>query len=258
MTPRFLFPQRSSGDFSSLAISQACDRFPESLPEGVLLKVPDVSGFYSRSAGYTEENAYLPDPYVPSYSYPLIVWVEVGTSSRVDLPNIMPVISERNYCAVKVELSQESRYGVETPESLVWNWSKQIRRAVRRFEQRYNIHPDRVYLAGLREAGQAALHVLQDQPARYAGAILVHHEIRSSDINLTKFRQLQGKRVLQMNAASFAPLPQFDAREIARTLHSAGMSLASRQYPSSQPFPRTLLLDIDRWIMAGICQPQQA
>jgi phospholipase/carboxylesterase len=198
----------------------------------------------------------LPDVYEPEYSYPLIVWLHAAGGSEDDVFDVLPQISERNYLALAL------RGNVELPHGAAWSTSaegalelaQRIEDAVTSLAEYLQIHPERVYLAGVGTGGTTALELMLQRPELYAGAMCLGGAFPDVHLPLARFRGLRGRRVLLATTLECREVRVVDLVASGRLLYTAGMQVGTRVYQQgadSIPTPK-MLRDIDHWLMDGI------
>ncbi|MFY8201071.1 MAG: hypothetical protein ACOVLE_10395, partial [Pirellula staleyi] len=91
---------------------------------------------------------FVPENYEPGYAYPLVVWLHSDASSEMELDNVMPALSLRNYVGIAPRGNVKSRgsqrryrWGTSltdcaVAEDLVWD-------SVQAAIDALSIHPDR-------------------------------------------------------------------------------------------------------------------
>jgi phospholipase/carboxylesterase len=113
----------------------------------------------------------------------------------------------------------------------------------------YHVARDRVFLAGLREGGTAALQLGLHQPQRFAGIVSLGG---GAPFGASRFANLYAARNLPLLITHGRQAEHYreeDACQDLRLMHAAGMSLSIRQYPGGDELDQQLLCDMNRWIM---------
>jgi len=197
----------------------------------------------------------LPDGYVSSYSYPLIVWFHDDSADEDEVADILPRISERNYIglALRGNMPREIGHGWSTSEA---RWSKladDLDQLIAAMEERHLVHADRMYLAGSGAGGSLAWEVLLRQPARWAGAICLAGKFPQFPHPLANFRQLQQRRLLLSTGLDSPAAAVNDLINSGRLMYSAGMQVGTRMYDAGHSAPSDKMLrDVDHWVMDSI------
>lgn len=198
----------------------------------------------------------LPDVYEPGYAYPLIVWMHRTGSNEEEVFDILPQISERNYLALSlrgnVDLGDGAAWSTASTGAL--ELARSIEEAVTNLAQFVQIHPERVYLAGVGAGGTAALELMLQRPEAFAGAVCLGGAFPDVHLPLARFRGLRGRRVLLATTLECRDVRVVDLVASGRLLYTAGMQVGTRVYQQGTdqiPTPK-MLRDIDHWVMDGI------
>src|SRR5436309_16040458 len=88
--------------------------------------------------------------YERNYSYPLLVWLHDDGGSERELTRIMLLVSLRNYVSLAVRGTSTSGGRYEWPETAdaILAAEARIAEAVEMARQRFNVHANRIFLAG--------------------------------------------------------------------------------------------------------------
>lgn len=215
-----------------------------------------------RPAADVPSASFLPVNYEPAYAYPLIVWLHDSAASERHLPQVMQHISTQNFVAVaprapvrrkRDTAAQPGFYWVQRPEEIAAA-EEAVDEAIALAEQRFHIHPERVFLLGHGEGGTMALRVGLQRPHRFAGVATCNGHLPRT---YRPLRQLKRLRELPFFVASTREHPRYREQQVCRDLrllHSAGCSVSLRQYPGDDDLTTTMLADVNRWIMDRVCE----
>lgn len=202
----------------------------------------------------------VPQYYEPKYAYPLIVWLQPAGCRAPDLKKIMPVLSERNYLGTVSRLAfsignplQTCHLGERLPGAspVPYNWAHDIRRDVLYVRRNYHVHSERIYLAGIGAGASAAIQMLLEKPEWFAGAIALDPDLELAQVSVRHQRDLGDKRLFTTSV-----MPNHELSNLERLCFCAGVEVTHKNYPTELSLHRRVLLDVDRWLMAEICQPQ--
>lgn len=212
-----------------------CDLATSHLPEESLAtdNRADISG-----------EVFVPGHYEPNYAYPLIVWLTAPNAPRGGLRRLMRMISERNYFGVSVEVAD--------PDLI----EQQLVETFGRLRRRYRLHTERIYLLGFGDAGTQALATGLCQPAWFAGVAAISARWPETPRLLARYDELRGKHVLLGIEETDGPPVISDALYMQHLLWSAGMHVTALASPAGTEQSRSLLREVDRWIMQAIEQPE--
>lgn len=199
----------------------------------------------------------VPENYEAKYAYPLIVWLCRPGQNEHELLELTQKVDSRNYLGMafplkSLETTAAANGHWEPSESELEQIAGDLKQACCRMRTTYNLHTERVYLAGFGDAATVALELVLQRPEWYAGAMLFGGAFPRCEKPLTRFRDLPGKRVM---IGADAHLLLHSAADMARTgrmLHRAGIDVSTRVYDSSTEVTPQMLADINHWIMGGI------
>ncbi len=200
---------------------------------------------------------FAPINYEHGYAYPLIVWLHGPESSEQEVKKVMPLISCRNHVAVA---PRGTRCSERNYSAFNWgNTAEDIFQAVERVEhsielarQQFNIHPDRIFVAGFANGGTLALRLGMENPNLVAGAISLGGPMPKG---LRPLRHINQARklplLLSVSPDEKYPLPR--VMDDLRLFHSAGCSLSLRLNPEGDELTTVMLADVNAWIMEQFC-----
>ena len=202
----------------------------------------------------------VPQYYEPKYAYPLIVWLQPAGCRAPDLKQIMPALSDRNYLGTLARLS----FSIENPlqpfslgerqagaSPVPFNWAGDIRRDVLHARRSHHVHSERIFLAGIGAGASAAIQMLLEKPEWFAGAIALDPDLELADVSVRQLKELGGKRLFTTSVMHSRELDQLEG-----LCFRAGVDVTHKNYPTELSLHRRVLLDVDRWLMSEICQPQ--
>ncbi len=199
---------------------------------------PTSPAVAAAAAGSLGPRVFLPLGHEPGYDYPLLVWFPdlAYDGLHFDLGRVMARVSLRNFVAVEAAL------GDADPHAAAW-------RAIERAESMASIHPQRVFLVGAGQGGTAALRVACRHADAFAGAASLGGRF---PLDEGLFARLADVRRLPMLLTTSRDECDADPAAVERTLrvfHAAGGMLGMRIYPGRSPLSRTVLDDLNRWVM---------
>ena len=118
----------------------------------------------------------VPDGYEPGYAYPLVVWLHDVGASEHTVHSTLRGVSERNYLGLAVRgaaCGGAGGSGFGWPDRAVADLAARLPGLVAAVGSEWNVHTERVYLAGLGAGADAAADLLAARPDWFAGAALV-------------------------------------------------------------------------------------
>ncbi len=184
------------------------------------------------------DRVFVPQGYEPAYDYPLLVWLPDAVRP-FDLGRTMARTSLRNFVAV------EPAAGPDV-EARVW-------RAVERIRDRWSIHPRRIYLAGSGSGGSAAFRIACRAPEAFGGVVSLGGPFPLDEglfAAADRVRRLPMLLCLRHDAVAAAPA---HVDRVLRLFHAAGATLSLRLYPGRDDHSRSMLADVNRWLMQDVC-----
>jgi phospholipase/carboxylesterase len=197
---------------------------------------------------------FTPIHYEAGYAYPLIVWLHSAGSSERELKQVMPLVSMRNYVAVAPAGSSAAsgRPWRQSPDDIEAA-AISVDHSVSQAQQQFNIHPRRVFLAGCGRAGTMALRLAWTNPQRFAGVVSINGPLPVSFEPMRRVNELRRVPCLLATSRDHRRYPANRVSSDLRLLHSAGCTVALRQYPGAHDLTDNMLADMDRWLMELIC-----
>jgi phospholipase/carboxylesterase len=199
---------------------------------------------------------FAPLNYEPGYAYPLIVWLHDRGGNEHHLRRVMPHVSMRNFVAVAPRGTVRRRSGgfrwrqdvenIEAAETRIFD-------SIAEASGRFNVHAKRVFLAGCGCGGTMAVRIAWRNPERFAGVVTMGGPLPTNGSPLRRVNEL--RRVPCMVAMSRSSLhyPEDQVCRDLRLMHSAGCSVALRQYPGNEDLTTSMLSDLNVWAMELVC-----
>ena len=201
---------------------------------------------------------FAPIHYEERYAYPLIVWLHDAASNEQELRQVMPLVSMRNYVAIAPRGTwadehnrrlfdwRQSSDGIELAHS-------QIADCVALSQERFNIHPQRIFLVGRGTGGTMALRAAWSDPGKFAGVVAINGPLPKRLSPLRRVNELRRVPCLLATSRDSREYPIGQVCRDLRLLHSAGCTVALRQYPGGDCLTSNMLSDLDRWLMELVC-----
>lgn len=201
---------------------------------------------------------FSPIHYEPNYAYPLLVWLHGPDSSELELRQMMPHVSVRNYVGVAprgtCRTSKTQRlYGWRQTSGEVADACQRVRDCIDIAREKFNIHGDRVFVAGYGEGGTMALRVGMEHPELFAGAISLGGPVPRGG---NAFHRINAARKLPLMISASTDKDSYTNEQLmadVRLLHSGGFSLNVMLYPEGDGLTNTMFSDIDSWMMTNAC-----
>jgi phospholipase/carboxylesterase len=205
----------------------------------------------------SQRRFFLPLHYVPSYRYPLIVWLHSNGYNESQVDQVLPHISLRNHIGVGIRGTRAAdsighRFDWHHSPAAIQAAHEAVAESVGEAMRRFSVHAERIVLAGYREGGTMALRIAMRQPDRFAGAISLGGRMPQGAIR--NVHQLRTRRLPMLwqwcrggGGYSDANL-SCDCRSVMAT----GGQVEVRQYPGDDEMDTVVLRDTDEWIMRRI------
>ena len=211
-----------------------------------------ASAFRRRAEG--EFSLFVPMHYQSSYAYPLIVWLHQDGLNCSELQQLMPKVSVRNHVAIAPQsgFAHESPIAWPNCEESVEAAYESVMAAVDHAKLRFNIHSDRIYIAGTGTGGTMAFRIAFERPDVFAGVASIDGPMETEHVPLRDWQRCRELNVLLSNFRQSQSYSQEDLCHHLRLLHVAGFNTTVRQYPGTAKLNDRILGDIDRWVMEHI------
>jgi phospholipase/carboxylesterase len=201
---------------------------------------------------------FAPIHYEPGYAYPLLVWLHSTAGNEHELRQVMPLVSMRNYVAVaprgpSPHPRYASQYGWRQSQDEIELAEAGVAECVAATERRFNIHPNRIFLVGCGAGGTMALRIAWNDPNRYAGVVSIGGPLPKRWRPLHRVNAVRRVPCLLVTSRDSGDYPASQVCTDLRLLHSAGCTVALRQYPGRDELTNNMLSDLNRWLMHLVC-----
>lgn len=210
---------------------------------------------------YLEQQLCLfgPESYEPRYDYPLIVWLHSCESSELELENVMPDLSMRNYvsCAPRGTVACD-------PEGKYFRWGQSaasvaiaeevVFESVAAATLQFNISPKKVFLAGFGGGATMAWRIALRYPQRFAGVVSICGQFPQANQPLTNLHFARQLPTLWLYGEQSKECGVQQVCETLPMLHSAKLGVDIRQYPCGTELLSNMLVDVNSWLMSKVTQ----
>lgn len=196
----------------------------------------------------------VPQHYERNYAYPLLVWMHDGGGREQELKQIMPLVSLRNYVSLAVRGTSQVDSGFgwsETAEGIEAAETR-VAEAVAAAQRRFNVHRDRVFLAGAGAGGTMALRLALRSAERYAGGASIGGSFPQGHRPLMRLHAARDSKLLIMHCRDSQTYRVEQVCGELSLFHAAGMSVTLRQYPCGDELTTQMLRDLDVWLMEQV------
>ncbi len=220
---------------------------------------------FSSSAQDTTCGLFAPLHYEPGYAYPLIIWLHGQGDDERQLMRVMPQVSMRNYVAAAprgVEVpsagaEQGEGYGWEQTDSAIQQAYQQVDDSIALAQRKFNIDPQRIFLAGFDTGGTMAFRVVMSSPSRFAGVLSLCGSFPSNGAPLGNLPEARRLPIFLAVGRDSREYPSDEVCADLRLFHTAGLSTTLRQYPFGHELGPQMLADMDRWIIEQITPAEE-
>jgi phospholipase/carboxylesterase len=211
-----------------------------------------------RSAITAPSNAFfVPLHYEPNYAYPLVVWLHGPHDNENQLKKVMPLVSMRNYVGVGPRATAASE--LDEGSHIRFRWiqgdthvhvaEQRVLDAIDEATRRWNIAPNRTFIAGLHCGGTMALRLALRNPERFAGALSFCGPFPTQSAPLARLRQVRKLPLFLTITANSELYPEQEVCQHVRLFHTAKLKVNIHHYPGDDALTTLMLEDMDRWIM---------
>ena len=219
------------------------------MPERVWRSISDPS--------VTAHCCFSPIQYERRYAYPLIVWLHGPEGNEEEVQQVMPLISARNYVAIAPRGTRRSNcirgaYSWGNSSADIIDSLDRVESCIEVASGQFNVHPERIFLAGYSTGGTLALRLAMEYPKLVAGAISLGGPVPRGNRPLKRINEAR-KLPLMLSVSPGRQYALDSVMDDLRLLHFAGFSLALRLYPEGDDLTTTMLSDVDRWILDQCC-----
>jgi phospholipase/carboxylesterase len=192
--------------------------------------------------------------YERNYAYPLLVWLHGPEGDEREVKRIMPLVSLRNYVSLAVRGPVTDRRGFGWPQTAdsILTAESRIADAVSQARQKFNVHSERIFLAGFGVGGTMALRLALRHPDRYAGAASLAGSFPAGHAPLSRLSAVRRSRMLIMHCRDSDAYPVDRVCQELALFHAAGLSVTLRQYPCGDELTTQMLCDLDVWLMEQV------
>jgi len=180
----------------------------------------------------------------PRYSYPLILWLSLDDFSGVTLRDWFPDLSDRNYLGAEVQLD---------PGMSVSQNANRISQAIREVAAQYQVHRNRIWIAGVGAAADWVLRLLPDFSGPLTGGIAIAPTERQLIPGNPAFELLAETKTIYLATESE------EEREAAEVF-SAAFDFREEQihvshWESLEASRLEICRDLNVWLMQQVCAP---
>ena len=214
-------------------------------------------GFDNSSSSEQETCLFGPLQYEKNYAYPLIVWLHSDSQKAAQLQSILPEISMKNYVGVAPQApvgNFQCGYHWDQDFDSIQAAQESVFAAIEVARSRFNINPNRIFLAGLDGGGTMALRIAMSHPERFAGVIALNGPMPVGHSFLSRWKEARQLPVFwaqhQMGQGETSGSAM--CRNFQELFMFGFQNLVAREYPSLQDLESLAPAAVDRWIMEQV------
>ncbi len=197
-----------------------------------------------------------PQHYEPNYAYPLVVWLHSPGQDETELNRVMLGLSLRNYVGVaprgtRLQSHSSSQPGYTWPsgEADLTLAESRVLDCLALAQNRYHIHPQRIFLAGFDAGGTMAFRLAMLNPQQFAGVLSLCGPFPKHGTPLGRFPEARQLPLFVACGRESLRYDEMNACRDLRLFHCAGLDITLRQYPGGHQLCSDMLADANRWMM---------
>ncbi|WP_166824886.1 alpha/beta hydrolase [Thalassoroseus pseudoceratinae] len=202
---------------------------------------------------------FLPEHYEANYAYPLVLWLHGEGGTEFEMFSAISGISTRNYIGLSLRAPEKSESGGycwdRSPDGLA-KLESDIYATVCQLRRVFNVHSERVILAGFDSGATTAMQLILRRPDWYGGVV-------SMCGNLPTLAELQDqiglegseterRRALFIAGDADEECSAMDVLNAKRSLQGTPLDVSIAIESAGHEVTRPMLRNIDHWIMNGL------
>ena len=212
--------------------------------------------FENLAFGATDDfSVFVPMHYEKNYAYPLIVWLHGNGQSADQIQQVMPAISMQNFVGIAPAAPaidrEQNQFWLQDPKA-IGDAHESIVQAIDYATTRFNIAPQRIFLAGAEQGATMAFRVAFQRPDLFAGVISLNGPLPTERSVLGDWARCRNLPIFWAHCRDSADFEQDTLCEQLKLLHVAGFSVTLRQYPGFKMMSDKMLADCNKWVMESI------
>lgn len=201
---------------------------------------------------------FAPARYEAGYAYPLVVWLHGAGGNEHQLRRVMPHLSNQNYVAIAprgthVRRDGQGQFDWRQTTTEIGQAESRVFASIAMAQRRFNIHPDRVFLAGYGSGGTMALRIAWNSPHRFRGVATIGGPIPAELRPFGRINELRSLPCVLAAARENGAYPEDQVCRDLRLLHAAGCEFDLWYCLDANELNTTTLAKLNRWLMALVC-----
>ena len=209
-----------------------------------ITKLPDVDFF-----------SFVPIHYEKNYAYPLIVWLHPDGEKPDAIQHVIPQASIRNFVGIAPQApvgNVQTGYYWEQELETIDLAHDSVTAAIDHATARFNIDPNRIFIAGCGSGGTMAFRIGLERPDLFAGVVSINGPMPVDQKPLGQWSSCRELPVFWAHSRKSQDFGQEELCDQLRLLHIAGFSVTLRQYPNDDCLGTKTLSDMNNWIIEMI------
>lgn len=198
---------------------------------------------------------FAPLHYEKNYRYPLIIWLHSDGQSSSQLESTMLKLSVQNYVGVAPQApigNFHCGYFWEQDFDSIQTASDTIADSIDQITNRFNINPQRIFLAGSGGGGTMALRIGLQQPDQFAGVISLNGPLPEGFSPLAQWPNCREMPIFWSHCLQNSD-DVIDMCEQFRFLYASGfLNVTACEYPTLESLEKFALQGVNKWIMEQI------
>lgn len=182
---------------------------------------------------------YYPTNFVPTYDYPLVVWLHSQDSSEQELDGVMDALSDQNYLAVAPRANRRCK-----SKRRVYKWGENVLdyafaedtvwECIESALDHLPVRSDRVFLAGFGHGGTIAQWIGWQSPHSVAGVVSLSGPMPSLQGSMTQWKSIKELPVLFAQRKGATICSESDLSYAMQMAHRSSLSYRFLQLRSEQ------------------------
>jgi phospholipase/carboxylesterase len=170
----------------------------------------------------------------------------------------MPLVSMRNYVAIapraySLSAGHRNKYSWRQSAVDIEAAEARVAECIEAASRQFSVHAKRIFLAGCGGGGTMAIRLAWHDPSRFAGVVSINGPLPTRLRPLRRVNEIRSVPCLLAMSRESRNYPAARVCSDLRLLHSAGCTVALRQYPGADDLTSAMLADMNRWLMELVC-----
>ena len=202
---------------------------------------------------------FLPEKYEPNYAYPLILWLHGDGGTEFEMFSGISGISSRNYIGLSLRAPEKQESGGyswdRSPEGLA-KLESELYATVCQLRRVFNVHSERVILAGFDTGATTAMQLVLRHPEWYGGVVSMCGELPTlmdfQNLPVSETGEVETRRALLIAGDADEECSAINVLNAKRVLQAAPLDVTIAIESGGHEVTRPMLRQINHWIMNGL------